>query len=268
LIEEAPSRALNDDLRRRIFQAAVRIGEAVGYVSAGTVEFLLPTVAEQRDAQSDFYFMEVNPRLQVEHTVTEAVTGVDVVKEQLRIAAGRELRYAQEDIRPRGWALECRILAEDPARDFAPCVGHISSRRAPAGPGIRVDSGICEGLTITPHYDSLLAKLIAWGETRGVAIVRMRRALEEYRIIGVTTNLELYRALLNSPRFFIGQFHTRFLEEQFQLPEPESEDRMTAALTAALLEHRRREGDQAVDEPRVSRWKMLGRWELMRGWGR
>jgi acetyl-CoA carboxylase biotin carboxylase subunit len=272
LIEEAPSRALNDDLRRRIFQAAVRIGEAVGYVSAGTVEFLLPaalsTIAGQNDAQSDFYFMEVNPRLQVEHTVTEAVTGVDVVKEQLRIAAGRELRYAQEDIRPRGWALECRILAEDPARDFAPCVGHISSRRAPAGPGIRVDSGICEGLTITPHYDSLLAKLIAWGETRGVAIVRMRRALEEYRIIGVTTNLELYRALLNSPRFFIGQFHTRFLEEQFQLPEPESEDRMTAALTAALLEHRRREGDQAVDEPRVSRWKMLGRWELMRGWGR
>jgi len=269
LIEEAPSRALNDDLRRRICRAAVRIGEAVGYVSAGTVEFLLPSADSMHsNDQSDFYFLEVNPRLQVEHTVTEAVTGVDVVKEQLRIAAGRELRYAQEDIRPRGWALECRILAEDPARDFAPCVGHISSRRAPAGPGIRVDSGICEGLTITPHYDSLLAKLIAWGETRGVAIVRMRRALEEYRIVGVTTNLELYRALLNSPRFFIGQFHTRFLEEQFRLPEPEREDRMTAALTAALLEHRRREGDRAADEPRVSRWKMLGRWELMRGWGR
>ncbi len=280
LIEEAPSRALNDDLRQRIHQAAVSIGEAVGYVSAGTVEFLLPsstlpTAAGRRssirsgygDEQSDFYFMQVNPRLQVEHTVTEAVTGVDVVKEQLRIAAGRELRYAQEDIHPRGWALECRILAEDPARDFAPCVGHISSRRAPAGPGIRVDSGICEGLTVTPHYDSLLAKLIAWGETRGVAIVRMRRALEEYRIVGVTTNLELYRALLNSPRFFVGQFHTRFLEEQFQLPEPESEDRMTAALTAALLEHRRHEGERAVGESSVSRWKMLGRWELMRGWG-
>ena len=261
LIEEAPSRAVDDDLRQRICRAAVRIGQAVGYAGAGTVEFLL-------DPEGDFYFLEVNPRLQVEHTVTEAVTGVDVVKEQLRIAAGRELHYVQEDIRYRGWALECRILAEDPARGFIPATGCITRLIEPGGPGIRVDSGICEGLTVTSYYDSLLAKLVVWGETRGVAIVRMRRALEEYRIIGVTTNLDLHRALLDSHRFFGGQFHTRFLEEQFLLPETGSEDHLAAALTAALLDYRRRGGAEVTGKPRVSRWKMLGRWELMREWGR
>ena len=260
LVEESPSRAVGDDLRRRICRAAVRIGQAVDYVGAGTVEFLL-------DPKGNFYFLEVNPRLQVEHTVTEAVTGVDIVKEQLRIAAGRELHYAQENIRPRGWALECRILAEDPAQGFTPAIGRVTRLIEPAGPGIRVDSGICEGLTITPYYDSLLAKLVAWGETRGVAIVRMRRALEEYRIIGITTNLDLHRALLDSHRFFGGQFHTRFLEEQFLPPETSGEDRLAAALTAALLDYRQRGGEHAAEASRVSRWKMLGRWELMRGWG-
>lgn len=268
LIEEAPSRALNEDLRRRIHRAAMRIGEAVGYVSAGTVEFLL-------DPEGRFYFIEVNPRLQVEHTVTEAITGVDIVKEQLRIAAGRELRYAQEDVRPRGWALECRILAEDPDRGFAPCVGHISRLREPGGPGIRVDSGISEGLTITPYYDSLLAKLIAWGETRAVAIVRMRRALEEYQIAGATTNLRLYRALMDSTRFLGGQFHTGFIEEKLQRSGmgdgdertgKSSDARLAAALAAALLDYRRR-GREMAEAPHLSRWKMLGRWERMRGWG-
>ncbi len=259
LIEESPSRAVDADLRRALCAAAVRIGQAVGYVGAGTVEFLL-------DPEGRFYFLEVNPRLQVEHTVTEAVTGVDIVKEQLRIAAGRELRYAQDDVQFRGWALECRILAEDPARDFAPATGRITRLVEPGGPGIRVDSGIGEGYTVTPYYDSLLAKLIAWGETRAVAIVRMRRALEEYRIVGVVTNLDLHRALLNSHRFFGGQFHTRFLEEQFQLPQGDEESRLAAALTAVLLDYRRRTGRRPVAPPEVSRWKMLGRWELMRRW--
>ncbi|MGD1996516.1 MAG: acetyl-CoA carboxylase biotin carboxylase subunit [Anaerolineae bacterium] len=261
LIEESPSRAVDADLRQRISDTAERLARAVGYEGAGTVEFLL-------DPKGDFYFLEVNPRLQVEHTVTEAVTGVDIVKEQLRIAAGRELRYAQEDVRPRGWAMECRILAEDPSRGFAPCVGSISRLREPGGPGIRVDSGICEGLTITPYYDSLLAKLVAWGETRAVAIVRMRRALAEYQIVGVTTNLDLHRALLNSHRFFGGQFHTRFLEEQFPPREPEEEEYLAAALTTALLDWRRRTGDGAQEDGTISRWKMLGRWELLGGgWG-
>ena len=260
LIEESPSRAVDEDLRQRICQAAVRIGEAVGYAGAGTIEFLL-------DSEGKFYFLEVNPRLQVEHTVTEAVTGVDIVKEQLRIAAGRELRYAQEDVRARGWALECRILAEDPTRGFIPTTGCITRLIEPGGPGIRVDSGIYEGLAITLYYDSLLAKLIVWGETRAVAIVRMRRALEEYRILGLTTNLDLHRALLDSHRFFGGQFDTRFLEEQFLLPEMDSEEHLAAALTMALLDYQRRRESEATDSPRVSRWKMLGRWGLMRGWG-
>jgi acetyl-CoA carboxylase biotin carboxylase subunit len=271
LIEEAPSRALDEELRRRILQAAARIGEAVGYVSAGTIEFLL-------DPEGRFTFMEVNPRLQVEHTVTEAVTGVDIVKEQLRIAAGRELGYAQADIEFRGWSLECRILAEDPDRGFAPCVGRISRLREPAGPGIRVDSGIVEGFKVTPYYDSLLAKLIAWGETRAVAIVRMRRALEEYHIAGVTTTLRLYRALLDSTRFLGGQFHTGFVEEKLRgtangtasgAPgswEADADHRLAAALTAALVDHRRRHRNES-EVGGISRWKMLGRWELMKRWG-
>ena len=261
LIEESPSRAVDEDLRQRVCLAAKAFGQSVGYVGAGTVEFLL-------DDEGHFYFLEVNPRLQVEHTVTEAVTGVDIVKEQLRIAAGRELHYAQEDIHRRGWALECRVLAEDPERGFTPSVGRISRLIEPGGPGIRVDSGVCEGLVVTPYYDSLLAKLVAWGETRGVAIVRMRRALEEYCIIGVTTNLVLQRALLNSHRFFGGQFHTRFVEEQFGPTELEGDDHLAVALTAALLDYRRRAGNLGGAGDPVSRWRMLGRWDLMRGWGR
>jgi acetyl/propionyl-CoA carboxylase alpha subunit len=246
---------LTPALRTRLCQAAIRLMKAIRYVGAGTVEFLL-------DPQGRYYFIEVNPRLQVEHPVTEAVTGVDIVKEQLRIAAGRELRYRQRDIRPRGWALECRIIAEDPLRDFAPSVGRITYLREPGGPGIRVDSGIREGSTVTPYYDSLLAKLIAWGETRGVAIVRMRRALEEYQIVGVTTNLDLHRALLDSPRFFGSQFHTRFLEEESFVPPPPPEDEyLAAALTAVLADWRRRVGSRR--EETVSPWKMLGRREQM-----
>lgn len=262
LIEESPSRAVDAELRERICEAAVRIGQKVGYVGAGTVEFLL-------DSEGNFYFMEVNPRLQVEHTVTEAVTGVDIVMEQLRIAAGRELRYTQENVQPRGWAIECRILAEDPSQNFLPSTGRISYLREPGGPHVRVDSGICEGMTVTPYYDSLLAKLITWGETRGMAIVRMRRALEEYQIIGVTTNLDLHRALLNSHRFFGGQFHTGFLEGQFLPPDDdEREERLAAALTAVLLDYQQRTGGhkKKVEQQPISRWKMMGRWELMRRW--
>jgi acetyl/propionyl-CoA carboxylase alpha subunit len=261
LIEESPSRAVSQSLRERICRAATGIGRAVNYVGAGTVEFLV-------DPEGSFYFLEVNPRLQVEHTVTEAVTGVDIVKEQLRIAAGRELQYSQEDIRPRGWALECRILAEDAGQGFTPAVGSITRLIEPGGPGIRVDSGICEGLTVTPYYDSLLAKLVAWGETRAVAIVRMRRALEEYCFVGITTNLELHRAILNSHRFFGGQFHTRFVEEDFRPTDADSDGRLAAALTAAMLDYQRRGRLPAAGDSQISRWKMQGRWELMRGWGR
>jgi acetyl/propionyl-CoA carboxylase alpha subunit len=238
------------------------IGRGVGYVGAGTVEFLL-------DAGGDFFFLEVNPRLQVEHTVTEAVTGVDIVKEQLRIAGGRELRFVQADIVPRGWALECRILAEDPEQGFVPAVGRIARLVEPGGPGIRVDSGVFQGAVVTPFYDSLLAKLVAWGENRAVAIVRMRRALDEYVVVGLKTNLDLHRAILNSHRFFGGQFHTRFVEEDFWPQSPEDgTDHLAVAVMAALMHYQRRAGGHAPQDGRVSRWKMLGRAELMGRWAR
>jgi len=258
LITETPAWALKPALRHRICQAAVHIAQAVGYVGAGTMEFLL-------DPAGDYYFLQADPHLQMAHTVTELVTGVDIVKEQLRVAAGRELRYAQGDIQPRGWALECAIRAEDPLRDFTPGVGRISRLREPGGPGVRVDSGICEGQIITPYYDPLLAKLATWGETRGVAIVRMRRAVDEYQVQGVPTNLDLHRAILHSSRFCGGLFDTRFLEEQSIPLEWEDEDEvLTAALAAALQDWRRRAGDQASDKA-ISPWKMLGRWDLHGG---
>jgi acetyl/propionyl-CoA carboxylase alpha subunit len=169
------------------------------------------------------------------------------------------MRYRQRDIRPTGWALECRVLAEDPERGFAPSLGQITRLMEPGGPGIRVDSGICEGMSITPYYDSLLAKLVVWGESRAVAIVRMRRALAEYSIIGVTTNLDLLRAILNSQRFQGGQFHTRFIEEEFQPEEVEGEDQIVAALTLALLDYHRRGDAPARSGDRISPWKMQGR---------
>jgi len=187
------------------------------------------------------------------------------------VADGRELSYSQEDIHRRGWALECRILAEDPTQGFAPSTGRISMLRVPGGPGVRVDSGVSEGIVISPYYDSLLAKLIAWGETRAVAIVRMRRALDEYRIIGLKTNLDLHRALFDSHRFHGGQFYTRFLEEVFlpaeQSSDQDSEDHRAAALTAALVDYKRRGLSGTKNDETVSRWKMMGRYQMMRGWG-
>jgi acetyl-CoA carboxylase biotin carboxylase subunit len=258
LIEEAPSRALTSEQRAQMCSDAVDLARSVHYVGAGTVEFLL-------EPSGEYYFLEVNPRLQVEHPVTEAVTGIDIVMEQLRIAAGRELRYSQSDVSPRGWAMECRVVAEDPFHGFAPSVGTVTDLREPGGPGIRVDSGISEGMAVTPYYDSLLGKLVAWGETRGQTIVRMRRALAEYQILGVNTNLELLRALLDSHRFFAGRFHTRFLEQSFAPLAPEEDEYMAAAVTAAVLAWRRRGATLALGGSDVRLWRQLGRWEQVGG---
>jgi acetyl-CoA carboxylase biotin carboxylase subunit len=260
LVEETPSRALSSELRAAMAEAAVQAGKAAGYVSAGTVEFLL-------DENGNFYFLEVNPRLQVEHAVSEMVTGVDIVKEQLRIAAGRRLRYQQEDIQPRGCAIECRILAEDPYADFAPSTGVISGIHEPSGPGIRVESGIFAGFEVTPHYDSLIAKVIAWGETRGEAIMRMVRALSEYHIAGIKTNIPFCLQLLNSPSFIGGQFDTKYLEERFSLSTEEREaKKRIAALIAAYVEHRQRSEDQrGVAKPVGTRsvWLQTARLEAL-----
>jgi len=264
LLEESPSPFIgeNEELRARIGELACRAARAVEYLNAGTIEFLV-------DSQGAFYFLEMNTRLQVEHPVTEMVTGVDIVKEQIRIARGRRLRYAQEDIRLNGCAIECRINAEDPYHQFLPSTGHITQIIPPSGPGVRVDTGVYPGFSVSPYYDSLISKLICWGETRAEAILRMRRALEEYRILGVKTNIPLHQELMDSPRFMAGQFDTRFVEERFSLDQPgdSAESRPDiAAILAALVAHRESQRASQIvrrGERDTSNWKWVGRWERM-----
>ncbi|GMR11301.1 MAG: acetyl-CoA carboxylase biotin carboxylase subunit [Anaerolineae bacterium] len=262
LLEEAPSPFVDEPLRQKMGELACRAAEAVDYLNAGTIEFLV-------DKDRNFYFLEMNTRLQVEHPITEMVTGVDIVKEQIRVARGRKLRNSQEDITLNGWAIECRINAEDPYNNFLPSTGQLTSVIAPSGPGVRVDTGVYAGFTITPHYDSLISKLICWGETRGEAILRMRRALDEFRILGVRTNIPFHQKLLASPRFMVGQFDTRFVEERFKFEENDEEQErleIIAAVVATLVTHRAtQEAAQIIrqSERDTSNWKWVGRWERM-----
>ncbi len=206
LVEEAPSPALDSALREKMGQAAVAAAKAVNYSGAGTVEFLL-------DKEGNFYFMEMNTRIQVEHPVTELVTGIDLVKEQIRLAAELPLSVKQEDVIINGWAIECRINAEDPDRNFMPSPGTIRFYLPPGGAGVRVDSGAYPGYSISPFYDSMVAKLIVWGKDREEAILRMKRALEEFAIDGVSTTIPFHLKLLNHPMFNQGDFHIQFLEK-------------------------------------------------------
>jgi acetyl-CoA carboxylase biotin carboxylase subunit len=205
IIEEAPSPGISPEVREKMAGAAVRLAREVGYTSAGTVEFLVEG--------DEFYFIEMNTRIQVEHPVTETLTGVDLVKEQLKIASGESLSLAQEDVPFNGWAMEFRINAEDPEKDFMPSPGEISFLDVPGGPGVRVDSAIYQGYEIPPFYDSLVAKLIVWALTREEAINRARRALREYRIEGLKTTLPLHTRLLEDDAFRSGEYHTDYLEE-------------------------------------------------------
>ncbi|UCC85916.1 MAG: acetyl-CoA carboxylase biotin carboxylase subunit [Anaerolineales bacterium] len=258
LIEEAPSPAVSDQLRAEMGRVAVKAARAAGYVSAGTVEFLL-------DQNQAYYFLEMNTRLQVEHPVTEMVTGVDIVKEMLRVAAGRQLRYTQDDIRLSGWAIECRILAEDPYRNFIPSTGKIASLWEPTGPGVRLESGVYPGVEVTPYYDSLIAKLVTWGETRGEAILRMRRALAEYRIIGIRTTLPLHVQVMNSTRYQGGQFDTNFLEQRFTIDDSSQPDHLkVAAIAATLLAHQRNQQAILLQQRGSSPWKLVGRKRALR----
>ncbi len=264
ILEEAPSPFIADDeaFRQRMGAMACRAAAAVDYHNAGTIECLV-------DKDQNFYFMEMNTRLQVEHPVTELVTGVDIVKEQIRIARGRKLRYTQADVKLNGWAIECRINAEDPYNNFLPSTGTIEVTVLPTGPGIRVDTGVYAGFEITPYYDSLIGKLICYGETRGEAILRMRRALEEYRIVGVKTTLPFHQRILDSHRFLAGSFDTRFIEERFSLEEME-EGKETfphiAAIMATVAAHRQsQQAAQLVQRGKrdTSNWKWVGRYERM-----
>ncbi len=258
LIEEAPSPAIDEHLRARMGEVAVQAAQAVDYVSAGTIEFLL-------DRDDTFHFLEMNTRLQVEHPVTEVVTGVDIVKEMLRVAAGRKLRYTQDDVRLNGWAIECRILAEDPFRNFIPSTGKVTGLWEPTGPGVRLESGVYPGVEVTPYYDSLIAKLVVWGETRGEAILRMRRALAEYRIIGIRTTVPFHIQVMDSTRYQGGQFDTSFLEQHFTLDESSRPDHVkVAAISATLLAHQRSQQAILLRQGGSSPWKLVGRKRALR----
>ncbi|NIT57086.1 MAG: acetyl-CoA carboxylase biotin carboxylase subunit, partial [Aliifodinibius sp.] len=257
LIEESPSPAVDEALRQKMGKTAINIARAAGYVSAGTVEFLL-------DKDNNFYFLEMNTRLQVEHPVTEMVTGVDIVKEMLRIAGGRKMPYTQDDINLKGWAIECRILAEDPYQNFMPSVGQITGLSIPTGHGIRVDSGVYFNLDITPYYDSMLAKLISSGETRPEAILRMRRALEEFRLSGVKTTIPFHIKMMNHARFQAGQLDINFLENHFTMEEKSSSVYMkAAAIAATLIAHRRSKEAILLNQGGPSPWRLYGRREAL-----
>ena len=206
MIEESPSVAISEELRRKMGEAAVKAAKAAGYVNAGTIEFLL-------EKNGNFYFMEMNTRIQVEHPVTEWVTGIDLIKEQIRIASGRELSYRQEDVHLTGHAIECRINAENPEKGFRPSPGTITDMYLPGGKGIRIDSAIYSGYTIPPYYDSMIAKLIVWAKNRDEAIRKMRSALGEVIIEGIDTNVDYQYGILENPDYIAGNIDIEFIEE-------------------------------------------------------
>jgi acetyl-CoA carboxylase biotin carboxylase subunit len=259
LIEESPSTAVDEDLRRRMCEAAVAVTRAAGYQSAGTVEFLL-------DSEGHFYFLEMNTRLQVEHPVTEMVTGVDLVAEQLRLATGGALPLRQEDVDLSGWALECRITAEDPFNDFMPSLGRVDYVSEPSGPGIRVDSALYAGVELPYHYDPMVAKVIAWGRSRDEAVQRMRRALGEFIVVGVETNIPFHLQVLSDERFLAGELSTTFLE-RFTMSGRDGGEKV-ALLAAALLTHMKRHAPpRAAAAPAAdgSAWRAAGRSASLRG---
>ena len=261
IVEESPSPALNPSLRERLTNAAITLARAVRYTNAGTVEFLL-TGAEQ------FYFLEMNTRLQVEHAVTEWVSGLDLVQAQIRIAAGEPLHLDQDDLVPRGHAIECRVYAEDPAQNFLPSPGRIAVLHEPQGPGVRVDSGITGDYEVPPHYDPTLAKLSVWGADREAARRRAITALREYAVLGVTTTIPFLIDLLQHEAFAAGDLHTHFVDDHLPGWRPTASRCDVAAIAAAVYTELT---SGAVTEPdgvqrvRPSPWQRLGAWRLGSG---
>jgi acetyl-CoA carboxylase biotin carboxylase subunit len=209
-VEEAPSAGLDDETREKMGEIAVKAAQAVGYDSAGTIEFLFDIDTRK------FYFMEMNTRIQVEHPVSEAITGVDLIKYQIRIANGEKLDISQEDIQRHGHSLECRINAEDPERDFSPAPGTIRQLIVPGGPGVRVDSAVYPGYTIPPFYDSMVAKLITWGIDRRETVERMKRALDEFCLEGIKTTIPFHKEVMRNKEFLSGQYTTDFVSKFMQ----------------------------------------------------
>lgn len=259
VIEESPSplMLLHPDLRQRMGEAAVRIARNAGYANAGTMEFLV-------DRDLNFYFLEMNTRLQVEHPVTELVTNLDLVEWQLRIAAGERLTISQEDVSWSGSAIECRIYAEDPERNFMPSPGLISHLHEPSGPGLRLDSGVRAGYTVPIDYDPLLAKLAVWGPTRERALGRLDRALSEYSVGGIRTNIAFFRDVLADPEFRAGRFSTSFIEGFFQRRPPASIDPEAEAAAALAVAASMRAPAPAHSNGSSSAWLAEGRRSLLR----
>ncbi len=259
IVEESPSPALTPELRAKMGKAAVKAAQAIGYTNAGTVEFILAP-------DGSFYFLEVNTRLQVEHPVTEMVTHRDLVRAQLLVAQGEPLPFRQEDLTQEGHAIECRVYAEDPARNFLPSTGKLHHCHPPEGPGIRVDTGVDTGSAVSIHYDPMLAKLVVWGETRQQAIEKARWALDHYAILGVTTNIQFLNAVLGHPVFASGDIHTHFLEEN-PIRTDMQEIPPEALAVAALASRNGKGNSQAVSAVSgvvvydgTSPWLTAGKW--------
>jgi acetyl-CoA carboxylase biotin carboxylase subunit len=268
VIEEAPANRLPPAVRKEMGAAAVAAAKAVGYEGAGTVEFLV-------DAKDNFYFLEMNTRVQVEHPVTEMVTNVDIVKTGIRIAAGNEIGIRQEEVGINGWAIECRIYAEDPDNNFRPSPGELVVYRPPGGPGVRNDSGVFPGATVTVYYDPMVSKLICWGRDRSEAIARMRRALREFVIKGIKTSIPFHRVVMEHPRFLEGHYDTSFIDTEI-LPGETSipadpEERRIGVMLAAIASFKRerelaaRAQVQAPAAGQRSQWKSFGRARQLRG---
>ena len=262
VIEESPSPVLDAKTREAMGKVAVQAAKAVDYVGAGTIEFLV-------DSKKNFYFLEMNTRIQVEHPITEMVTGVDLVRTQIEIAAGAPLPFKQDDIRQRGWAVECRVYAEDPENNFLPSPGRIHRMIEPGGLGIRNDTGVYEGFEVSIHYDPMISKLVAWGATREEAISRMERALSEYVIHGPTTNIEFHRWILRHPRFRAGDFDTRFIQQEFKAMPAAAEGLERIALAAAAIAAFESEGARATTNgarpaAAASPWRVAARREGLR----
>lgn len=260
IIEETPSTALDDDLRREMGEAAKKVIETADYTNAGTVEFLL-------DENHNFYFLEVNARVQVEHPITEMVTGVDLVRQQIIIAAGGKIKIEQDAVVQRGHAIEARVYAEDPENNFLPCPGKILYLNEPSGPGIRVDTGIYEGWNVPPHYDPILSKLVVWSEDRPTAIKRMSAALENYIIIGIKSNLGYLKRVMDTKKFGDGDYHTHFIddnESELRISEDNLHSVLARTAMAIAVSDRKAQRIVSIGEAHygTTPWQELGQWEI------
>lgn len=255
IIEETPSPLMNDDLRERMTTAAVALAKAVNYYSAGTVEFIVTPLRE-------FYFLEMNTRLQVEHPITEMVTGIDLAAWQIRVAAGEALAFSQDDLKQMGHALECRVYAEDPAMGFLPSIGEITGYIRPNLPNTRIDDGIAAGATVSPYYDPMLAKVVTFGANRQQAIARMQQVLEQYVVLGVTTNIHYLLGILKQKRFVGGNTPTSYIDEMEEVVSPEvDEDVLLIAALAEVMSGRSMPAQvQANGQQQVDPWLMLPAW--------